>query len=143
MELWASSASLWHTTFARNYTAFGLYDDYYGNCSTAELTNTILVSHTLGVLVTSGNTATLESTLWGSDGWANETDWGGEGTIITGSLNYWGDPDFVDPGAHDYHIGSGSAAIDQGLYAGIEEDMDGETRPSGAGYDIGADEYVP
>jgi hypothetical protein len=50
------------------------------------VTNTILVSHTVGIRVTAGNTATLEATLWGSGPWANDTDWGGAGTVITGTL---------------------------------------------------------
>jgi hypothetical protein len=46
------------------------------------LTNTILISHDQGLNVTIGNTATLAATLWG-----NTTDWGGAGTIITGTRN--------------------------------------------------------
>ena len=74
---------------------------------------------------------------------ANETDWGGAGTIVTGTINIWGDPDFVDPGAGNYHVGPGSAAIDRGVDAGVVDDVDGEPRPQGSGYDIGADEVGP
>ena len=52
--------------------------------STVAFTNTILVSHTMGINVTAGNTATLEATLWGTGTWANEGDWDGAGTIVTG-----------------------------------------------------------
>ena len=110
------------------------------------LTNTILVSHSVGIYVESGNTARLEATLWGSGAWANGSDWGGDGSITTGTVNLWGDPAFVNPDAGDYHIGSGSAAVDASLDAGIGEDIDGDARPldgDGDGadeFDIGADE---
>ena len=57
-------------------------------------------------------------------------------------FNLWADPAFVDPDNGDYRIGAGSAAIDAGVDAGVTTDIDGETRPFGAGYDIGADEWV-
>ena len=41
-----------------------------------------------------------------------------------------------------YHLQVGSAAIDAGVDAGVTTDIDGEARPWGAGYDIGADEYT-
>jgi len=41
-----------------------------------------------------------------------------------------------------YHLQGGSAAIDAGVDAGVTTDIDGEVRPWGAGYDIGADEYT-
>jgi len=101
------------------------------------LTNTILVSQTVGVYVSSSNTATLEATLWG-----NEDDWGGAGTVITGTVSIQSDPAFVDHDAGDYHIGPGSAAVD----AGVNDNIDGHGRPfDGDGvdaFDIGADEYV-
>jgi uncharacterized repeat protein (TIGR01451 family) len=125
-----------HTTIARTS---GVY--ITGTTSTVALTNTILVSHTVGITVAAGNTATLTATLWGTGTWANLTDWGGAGTIITGTINIWGDPVFVDPDAGDYHIGPGSAAIDTGVIAGVTTDIDSEPRPAGPGYDIGADEY--
>ena len=36
------------------------------NLARSVLTNTILVSHTVGISVSVGSTATLEATLWGS-----------------------------------------------------------------------------
>ncbi len=141
-----SSPRLLHTTVARNRggDGSGIYlTDDAGGYSTVALTNTILVSHTVGITVTPGNTATLEATLWGSGTWANGTDWGGAGTIVTGTHNYWGEPAFVNPNLGDYHIGPGSAALDQGVDAGVTVDIDGDSRPIGAGYDLGADESPP
>ena len=42
----------------------------------------------------------------------------------------------------DYHLSSGSPAIDAGVDTGVTRDIDGEARPNGFGYDVGADEFV-
>jgi uncharacterized repeat protein (TIGR01451 family) len=144
LYIFGSSPQLLHTTIARNTGGNGSgvhVTDWVGTYSTAALTNTILVSHTVGVYVATGNAVRLEGTLWGSESWANTTDWDGSGTVITGTVNLWGDPSFLNPDYRDYHIGSDSAAIDVGVDAGVTVDIDGEPRPAGTGYDIGADEY--
>ncbi|MBI3802455.1 MAG: right-handed parallel beta-helix repeat-containing protein [Nitrospirae bacterium] len=52
------------------------------------------------------------------------------------------DPKYVNLAASDYHLQAGSAAIDKGTASGAPTtDFDGAPRPSGAGFDIGADEY--
>lgn len=137
----SSSARLLHNTIARNTGGSGQGIYAVGN-STLWMTNTILVSHTVGISVTAGSTATLEATLWGSGPWANGTDWGGTGVIATGTVNLWGDPAFVNPDGGDYHIGASSAAVNAGVDAGVTTDIDGDTRPWGSGYDIGADEFL-
>jgi uncharacterized repeat protein (TIGR01451 family) len=137
-----SNVRLRHNTIARNAGTAGLYVGYdipyYSNVA---LTNTILVSHTVGIVVVAGTTATLEATLWGTGTWANDSDWTGAGSITTGTVNLWKTPAFVDPDAGDYHIAPGSAAIDSGVDAGIAVDIDGDPRPISTGYDIGADEF--
>ncbi len=40
-----------------------------------------------------------------------------------------------------YRLRAGSAAIDAGVNTGVSTDVDGDARPLGGGYDIGADEY--
>ena len=144
--LWigGSKPSLRHTTLARNTGGDGsgvFVTDAGSTPSTVILTNTILVSHTVGISATAGSTATLEGTLWGSGSWANGTDWGGDGVIVTGTVNIWGDPAFVNPAGGDHHIGSGSAARNAGVDAGVTTDIDGDFRPKEGGYDIGADEF--
>jgi uncharacterized repeat protein (TIGR01451 family) len=141
-----SSLELLHTTIARNGGGDGsalLVTDTGWPDSTVAMTNTILVGHTVGVTVTAGNTVTLQATLWGTGTWANTVDWGGAGAVLTGTpaYNYWEAPAFADPDAGDYHIRSGSAAIDAGVDAGIYDDMDGQGRPHYGGCDLGADEW--
>jgi hypothetical protein len=55
------------------------------------------------------------------------------------------DPDFVDPGARNYHLARSPAnracCIDKAArQPDLSTDFDGDTRPMGAGFDIGADE---
>jgi hypothetical protein len=137
----SSILHLSHTTIAHNSGGDGS-GVYVRFNSTTALTNTILVSHTVGVYVAGGSFASLEGTLWGSGAWANGADWGGAGTIVTGTINLWGDPDFIDPASGDYHIGSGSVAINAGVDAGVRIDIDVEPRPYQTP-DLGADEYYP
>lgn len=124
-------ARMLHNTIARNRGGSGVCAE-----GSVTLTNTILVSHTLGI---TGN-ANLEATLWGSGHWANETDWAG--SVSTGAVNIWGDPHFVDPDGGDYHLAiSTSAAVNVGGNAEVWSDIDGEARPEGRGFDLGADEF--
>ncbi len=62
------------------------------------------------------------------------------------------EPAFVDPGDRDFHLDAGAAMIDAGtnpapylptdLAAFALWDLDGDARPNGAAWDIGADEVV-
>lgn len=133
---------LLHITIARNFGGDGSGIHVAGSAAVA-MTNTIVASQIVGITVTAGTTATLESTLWHS----NTINWGGAGTI-THSNDHTGDPAFVAPDAGDYHISSSSAAIDAGVPVSVPDDIDGHPRPfdaddvGGNVFDIGADEYV-
>jgi len=142
VDIRGSSGQMLHNTIARNHNTYGIR--VWSGASVA-LTNTILVSHTVGITVAAGSTATLENTLWGSGAWANGMDWDGAGAIFTGTVNLWGDPRFAADG---YHLLSDSAAIDRGVDADVDNDIDHDNRPfdgDGDGlsqFDIGADEYL-
>jgi hypothetical protein len=139
--LWIGGSSygwLSHNTIANN-TAIdnsgqGVYVDEF---TTLTFTNTLISGHEgVGITVTADGTAILEGTLWHGNG----ADTGGGGTILSGTVNVYDDPAFVNPATGDYHLGPGSAAIDAGIDAGINTDIDGDPRPLGPGFDIGADE---
>jgi hypothetical protein len=136
-----ASPRLVHSTIARNtggdgsgvyVTGFEWEGTYYS--STVWLTNTVLVSHTLGITVSAGDVAHLNNTLWH----ANGNDWDGEGTI-NHLGDHSGDPAFAADG---YHLTGVSGAINKGIEAGVTTDIDGEVRPQGLGYDLGADEWI-
>lgn len=141
-----SSPRLRHNTIAHNRGGDGsgiaVIQSFFGNYSTVDLTNTILVDHGVGISVTGGNTATVNAVLW----YATPITVSESITAAVSVHNeYSGDPAF---GPDGYHLTAGSAAIDKGIDAGIIADIDGEPRPAGAGYDLGADElwyqiYLP
>lgn len=134
-----SAPRLLHTTLARNQGGDGT--GVTVSSGSPVFTNTILVSHTVGIYLMSGSSATLEGTLWGSGAWANGSDWAGSGTILIGTANRWEEPGFAGANVGDFHIRFGSAAMDAGVDAGIAVDIDGEPRPAFNSTDIGADEY--
>jgi hypothetical protein len=114
------SPGLVHTTLARNSSRLGSGVYVWGGAgSNPTLTNTILFSHTEGVYVREGNTATLNAILWHNNG----TDYTGNAILLN---DISGDPDF---GADGYHLGSASAAIDVGVDAGVTVDINGDPRP--------------
>jgi hypothetical protein len=137
----ASSPVLIHSTIARNIggdaSGLSLADQVlpeHGvyNYSHAALTNTVLVSHSVGISLAMAvsNTVTLNGTLWQSD----TQRWVGGAVTSTGSID--GDAAFAADG---YHLTAGSAARGQGVNAGAGWDIDGEPRHNPP--DLGADEY--
>jgi hypothetical protein len=125
-----SKANLWHVTIARNSGGDG--SGIHLLTSTLTMTNVIVISHTIGLTVSQGSTATLNSVLWFNNTTANITGAG----MIDLTRQFAGDPAFMADG---YHLGPGSAAFDRGINAGVTIDIDGETR-SLAAPDLGADE---
>ncbi|MGQ9627417.1 MAG: right-handed parallel beta-helix repeat-containing protein [Anaerolineae bacterium] len=140
LYIMGSWPQLLHTTLVHNLGT-GIYivnDSMYSppRNSSVTLTNSIIVSHTFGIQIISGNMANLNGTLWNG----NSTNWSGS---LTHSNDHYGVPAFVNPAADDYHIiGPDSAAFDTGVASGVHNDMDNEPCPYQQ-YDLGADEYWP
>ncbi len=147
-----SFSQLFYSTIAHNSGSTGVYVTNNGLAfSSLTLTNTIIASHTTGLYVASSgipflpNQATLQGALW----WANASNTGGSGQIIS-STNVYSDPLFTCVGdapscLNAYHILTDSAAVDSGVTApipGLDRaiDIDWQFRPARNGYDIGADE---
>jgi uncharacterized repeat protein (TIGR01451 family) len=130
-----SQGTLLHNTFVTNTSTNTSWMINVGPTTTLTLVNTI-IGLPGGVRVERGGSATLDSTLWET---GLDKTVGGPGTFHV-SRSHEGAPAFVDPGGGDYHVGLASAAIDQGVDAGVSDDIDGQPRPQGSGYDIGADE---
>ena len=131
--------TLLHNTFAENHSTVP-WTIHVGSGSgpsvTLAFTNTI-IDKPGGIWIDATGTVALDTTLWS---WAILQEGHtvtGAGTIIS-STNYYTEPGFTWSW---FHIGPNSAAIDQGTNAGVMTDVDGESRPNGAGYDIGADEF--
>jgi hypothetical protein len=124
-----STAFLLHNTMARNAggDGSGLYvtNSYWGDYSSVALTNTILVSHSLGISVTGGNTVTINGILWHN---TPITISRSTTASVTIQNQYRGNPTFVDPDIGDYHINATSAALDTGVDAGVTDDVDGDVR---------------
>jgi len=124
------NVNLLHSTIARNSGGDGSGINMQAGVIT--LTNTILVSHTYGITVSTGSTATLNGVLWFDNDLGN---FAGTGSVNVGN-EYTGNPAFVADG---YHLGVGSAAIEKGISAGVTTDIDRKTRDANRP-DLGADE---
>lgn len=118
-----------HNTIADN-----LGEGVYVGTFTLAMTDTIVSGHPGDGVRNQGGSVVANYTLW----YGNGDDWSGAVTD-NGPLTP-GDPRFVDPGSYDYHIRPDSAAFDQGVDAGMTTDIDGDDRPMGLGFDVGADE---
>jgi hypothetical protein len=111
-----------------------------GRWTRVTLTNTLLVSFTNGFA--GSEWATGEVVIHHSHTLTHEVthlhqNLGGSPTF-TALDGVTGDP-LLDA---TYHLRGGSAAIDAGMNAGIGHDIDGDARPVGSGFDIGADEFT-
>jgi hypothetical protein len=137
--LWmgGSKPVLLQTTFASNTGGDGsgimVADASSTSHSTLVMTNTIISDHAIGISVTAGSSVDLDGVLW----YNTPVTVSQSGATINVQHQYEGDPAFAPDG---YHLTAGSAAIDKGVPAGVNTDIDGQPRPASSP-DLGADEY--
>lgn len=134
-------AHLQHVTVAHNQTPGGIRVSQYSSAPpaiTVNITNTLVTSATYGLIGAHyGNMMIINHTHTLFHNVAHQTvaEDGSPTFNATGTVT--GDPKLDG----NQRLQAGSAAIDAGVDGGVHLDLDGGIRPSGAGYDIGADEY--
>jgi len=102
--------------------------------------NTITMNNGPGIMLNSGMEFTPQIDIRGNIIFDN-TDGeilGDLSSISAYENNFTSDPFFVNAAGNDYHLAPGSPAIDSGIYLGLLMDQEGNPRPQGRGYDIGA-----
>jgi hypothetical protein len=104
--------------------------------------NTIYGSTGTGLITTAGcSGATFTNNISYLNAGGNYSN-GGSGTTATTNL-FGVDPTFVNAGAQNFHLDTGSTAINTGTcLSAVLTDYDGDARPSGGLCDIGFDEWV-
>ncbi|MCB8920411.1 MAG: hypothetical protein H6662_02410 [Ardenticatenaceae bacterium] len=114
----------------------GMFVETSTGAVNAALTNWVIADQTTGVhaeQITSAPVINVNGVLW----YGNTANTSGVGITVNNAVS--GNPVFAADG---YHLLLGSAAIDQGVNSGVVVDIDGDARPFGTGYDLGADESI-
>lgn len=138
--------TLLHTTLANNQIdASGMQGSgiVVINSGSVTLSESIVANHAIdnAIYAQGNNSVSLTNNLFNN----NNQDTGGGGTFTgTGSI-FSGNPNFVSPGSpsYNFHIGAGSAAINQANGTGTAVDVDNHSRSAFGAPDVGADEYAP
>jgi uncharacterized repeat protein (TIGR01451 family) len=134
------------TAAVENNTFFANRADNRGGAlcqagGTTYITNTLIISNTGvitggGVHVMTGTAALDYNDLFGNIPNA--------GNIVTGTHSIAKAPLFVNSQTFDLHLMPDSPAVDVGLFLPwLTSDFDGDVRPLGLGFDMGADERAP
>ncbi len=114
------------------------------NISGAVIANNVFYQPTTaGIRFSQGalsNVTISKNITYGGSALYNETS-SSAGLTLSGNMDNK-DPLLVDPAGLDFHIKASSPAIDAGTVpTGVLTDFDGNNRPQGATYDIGAYEF--
>ncbi len=116
----------------------GIQVGYGASANTAVYHNTIFDNIGDGVQVLGGTGHIVRNNIFYLNG-LNEDYL----VSTTHDHNLTADPSFVNPAGGDYHLLSGSMAIDAGVtIASVTDDYESNVRPQGAAYDVGAYEFI-
>ena len=137
-----------NSTIANNQST-GLGGAIYNQLATITIRNSILwgnkAANTGHIASFNGGSLTISDAIVqsGDDGnFINPPFFSGNVTPVVNGFTSEDDPWFTGDG--DYHIQSYSSAVDNASATDAPDlDIDYDSRPQGAGYDIGADEYSP
>lgn len=130
-SVYGSPQIIHNTVVGNHYTGIG-----FCHPGIPIIKNNIVVGNLEGIGVcVNTDTNNSHNNSWNNAGynWANLEP--GEGAISKNPL-------FVNENGKDYHLQKESPCIDAGADVRVNIDMDGDSRPIGLGYDIGADEYI-
>ena len=134
-----SNARLYNNV-AYNNDVYGIYVGNIGNGTTSGSrveNNTAYQNGTYGIFVGEGATST---SVKNNIAWSNSNNLSLINT--TSSHNSTSNPVFVNAANKDFHLHTSSPVIDGGIsISGINIDYDGNPRPKGAKFDIGAYEF--
>jgi hypothetical protein len=137
---WQVPANLFNNTIVSNSaTAIGNYGGGLALYGAAVVRNTIVVSNTGGgIYATTANASLDYDDMWGN------TNGNYVGSAAAGAHDVSVYPRFVDSAARDYHLVIDSPLLNAGSpTTTVQTDVEGDARPLGGGYDIGADEITP
>lgn len=128
----AAPLLLIHATIVSPTAPTGGLEAIHVATGTVYLTNTLIATHSVGIVQTNGSVRD-----W-------HTLFAGVGSPYIGTISsvgtLTGTAGFVNPGTGDFHLGPASSALNAGIDAGVYTDFEAEARPQGGGFDIGWDE---
>lgn len=132
-----------HNTIVNNQDG---YHDWSGSSANVIIRdNIIALNRGYGIFKHSTTPVSISyNDVWNNGEGAYYEGYSGPATPFTpspGTGEISEDPLFLGEG--DYHLTFASPCIDAGTDVGVYIDMDGEVRPVGHGFDMGADEYLP
>jgi parallel beta-helix repeat protein len=120
-----------------------ILDAYIGieiDSASPTIKNNIIIDNIMGIVTNGGSPVIDYNNVWGNLG-AESCPSGDYCGATPGTHDISADPLFV--GGSYYQLTADSPCIDAGTAEGApSDDIDGDIRPQGAGYDIGADEYT-
>jgi len=133
----SGNVQLWNNTLydcgARGTSAAGAIAHASGPVG-IEMSNNLILA--------TGSEAYFSGDTTGISG-SNNLLFGGTGAAAFLTATVSSDPLLVAPASHDFHLGAQSPAVDHGVSeAAVTTDFDGNARPQGAAFDIGAYELV-